>query len=178
MMLTVMMFSVFGVSAYATESEDASDLMRQDQVFAGVDPASTDILVEDFARGTSAPKDQWNFSKGAYSFSAQFSVGVYTNYYFFPNASGKLKVTATAKWPNNYTTPKKVTITLYKKSTLVKEVDSASGYTNSTSNGLYSSKASVSKTFTGLDPNAYYYVRITKTTDDITAELNGTVSQP
>lgn len=176
--LTVTMFSIFGANAYAVESEDVTDLISQAQVFEGVNPASTDILIEDFSRGTSVPTNQWNFSKGAYNFSAQFYVNVYTNYYFFPNASGKLKVTAAVVWPNNYTVQKKLTISLFKKGGGATPVGTVFGYTNLMSNGLYSSGASASKTFSGLDPNAYYYVGISKTTDSITAGLSGTVSQP
>lgn len=177
MIMSMVIVMTGGIEAFALGTTSDTSLTPDEmryitQKAEGIDPNNVDILTEVFGRGTKVP----NKSIGLpYSFSANFAYGIYTNYYFNAPSSGKLKVSASVCWPQQYTLQKKFTVTLCKKGG--KAIGSFSGYTkfNSKTN-MYSFSASASKTFNDLDAKNSYYLYITKTSDGEYADLSGKVS--
>lgn len=177
MILSMVIVMTGGIEAFAlgttSETSLTPDEMRYiTQKAQGIDPNNVDILTEVFGRGTKVPTKSTGLS---YNFSASFAYGIYTNYCFNPPSNGKLKVSASVCWPQQYTLQKKFTVTLRKKGG--KEVGSFSGYTKSIGKtGKFTYSADASKTFTNLDSKSSYYLYITKTSDGEYADLSGTVS--
>lgn len=146
-----------------------------------INASEEDILIENadtVNRSTSVPKSYYNLNQGRYQFSADtFRASLFTNYYFTPNKDGKLTVYA------NMTVDSKAVPTQLSISVLSLDTKnyvsgkSVSNTTTKLSSGKYSTYVTVSKTFTGLDPNKFYFTEINKTPDgEYAKSMRGYVS--
>ena len=141
-----------------------------------INDSYTDILTEtdDAQRSTKIPSTFYNLQKGRYQFSADsFSVSLFTNYYFCPNAKGELTVYANMTvGKRGVPTQLKVHLMDLNKKNYVSG-KYVSNETQMTSDGTYTTYVTVKKTFTGLDPNKFYFFEISKTNDGQYAKAMG-----
>lgn len=137
------------------------------------------------ARGTSAPNSPINLSNNDYIMSGKFEYRAFTNYKFMPDGNGNLKYDIRIDYDldvTDYHLQKGLKVEVYKKNAIFADelVDSVQ-YLADTIPGqtsIYQTYIEGSKTVTGLDPNTYYYIVITKANDGIYAFIDGTVSHP
>lgn len=162
-MLLVLTMIVTGSSAVFADSGDALAY-------------TNDTLTEssDGSRSTSIPDKYYNLAKGGYQFSADsFRASLFTNYYFSPNENGELTVCANMSVGKRAVpTQLKIQILDLKKRNYVSG-KSASNETKLTDDGTYGTYVAVKKTFKGLDPDRFYFVEISKTTDGEYAKSMG-----
>lgn len=178
--LAVMLCSIVGTSAFAAENVNVENKWIDSGITTNNDAENNvDILVEDFSRGTKAPTAYKNISGTGYNFSGTYAYALYTNYYFSPNSSGKLKIRASTTWPDQYTVQKGMTIKVIEKSSK-KTVKTCTATTTkmSDTSQLYNWTASGTWTVSGLDKDKFYYLYISKTSDGEECSLSGTVSWP
>lgn len=138
-----------------------------------------DILSEaSGARGTSAPKEKHDFSKGSYGMTGSFAYKAYTGKLFPVEDEQDLNVNLTIDYQNidEFALQKKLTVELYKKGTFSStKVNTASVNSTKLSDGMYSASLHINKTFSDLAEGNYYMV-IIKTNDTYYADIDGTVS--
>lgn len=125
---------------------------------AGAKEPTVDIMTPDDAitRGASVPKEIWNWDDGTYTGTVGFlglGNGVLTNYNFMPNADGEINCTIDFSPNTQMGRIYKCQIEIYQTSTK-KLIDSSETYTFSDS-GICKSFS-----FTGLDKNKTYYIRV------------------
>ena len=141
--------------------------------------------VETGARGTKAPKEPLNLSNNDYKMSGKFEHKAYTNYKFMPDGNGELKYDIRIDYdldvPDLHL-QKGLKVEVYKKNAILEDklVDSVQYKAAKVpeQDSIYQIYIEGSKTVTGLDPNTYYYIVITKANDGIYAFIDGTVSHP
>lgn len=102
-----------------------------------------------------------------------------------PDGNGKLKYDITITYQidgDDYHLQKGLKVEVYKKNTIFEdELVNSTQYYAATVPGqssIYEKYIHGSKTVTGLDPEEYYYIVITKADDGISADIEGTVSHP
>lgn len=94
-LLSVVMLLAMSVTAFAAENVIPSTEISNASVYAP--PVMYDDYLTAHARSTSVPKNYYDLSASNYNANLEV-VGVswlYTNYYFYANSDGKLKVTYT-----------------------------------------------------------------------------------
>lgn len=154
---TAMIFvlaTIFALAVNASAAEVSSNEIRSNENVAEV--VYDDYLQETVARGTNVPSSSnlWDFDDGEYEGGVtRIRTGVYTNYCFYPNSSGKLHVRTTLTRHidvNNEYHDWKIIISVYDMAgQFVKESKVGDLHTDSMSHTDYF-------TFTGLDPNTKY----------------------
>jgi hypothetical protein len=143
------------------------------------DPVNADVLYElsPLMRGTGVPLSMYNLNGQNYTLSGSFAHLLYTNYYFYPNASGKLYYNLTVTWPSQSMVQKGISVTCWDKTTNTQVTDTSFSMSLDPFTQLYGpSVHSNNRVLSNLDNTHQYYLIITKATDSITATLSGTIS--
>ena len=180
LLLCIVTIMCLGCTAFAGESVTGNMQNTDTNDNSSIDESGTienpDILIESLTRGTEVPTKFKNLGTGAYAVSGTYKVYLNTNYYFAPDSFGTLTVNATTTWPSQYVLQKQMIVSVksVKTNKVVKSATAHTTYNSST--GLYSKAATLSKTFTGLDPDESYYIMFEKTNDTYAATLSGTIS--
>lgn len=135
----------------------------------------TEILYEEFARARPGePTTFHNLSVSNYDASGEFYERLVAKRYFIPNNEGEISVSATVTWRDTTSTyTKGITIQLIELDTNGMPIATHSASGSYTRNSI-----SATKTFTGLDPNTFYFVAVSKSTDGMIADLSITVYHP
>lgn len=150
-MALVMVFAL-AMNAGAVEIPENTIGSYEETVAVGYD----DYLIESIARGSNIPSanNVWSFSNGQYDgHVSRISSGVYTNYCFYPNSSGRLYVRTDLERhidANSHWHDWKIAISIYDMSGgFVKETQVGELHTDS---AFYEDEFC----FSGLDRNTKY----------------------
>lgn len=142
------------------------------------DPTNADVLheVSPLARGASAPTSLYNLDNNDYSASGTFKIKLYSSYYFYPDENGKLYYEFTVTWPNSYMVQKGITVECWDKTDNKKVTSTSFSMTASGPEQLYGPAVSTgSRVISNLNTEHTYYFAVSKTSDAISATLEGTI---
>ncbi|MGN1014303.1 MAG: hypothetical protein ACI4PM_02975 [Butyricicoccus sp.] len=145
-------------------------------VFDENHPDTLREIAEIGARSATRPEQYYNLNQGQYNLDGSFKAALYTNYYFSPDADGELYVRADVDWGSNLTPARSAKIEVIERTS--KKVVFEKSKTMEKDGDAYYRTVTVRKKVTGLNPNKFYYVRISKTKDSISADLSGRVKWP
>lgn len=152
------------------------------------DENNPDEIVEatEVIRVQSKRRKYVNLGGKPYCFSGTFKNLTHSPKYFNASGGGKLKLNLEARWLKStdetwasvMKNQKKITVTLMyaKDGTPVSTVTGKSKYLSS--EGRYSRKITINKTFSGLSKARKYQIQISKTKDGRNCQLNSTLSWP
>lgn len=166
------------VPAFASEvvCEGPLDSSDREVIY---DSMQAHILQESHARDANPPKNMFNLNGAVYSLDGEFDTSVYTNYYFYPNADGRLCYNVTFKWSateHGMATQRSAHVDCWDK-TLNKLVASSIDFPLELNDyGLYGPTVKTgARNFYNLDPTHQYYLRFVKTPDGFLATVKGTI---
>lgn len=140
---------------------------------AASEPGSgTDILPQ----GDKAPKNVYNLNGRNYTANGTFDTTIYTEYCFYPDATGFLMCNFVIDWGMQLPNARGSSVTCWDKTTGTK-VRTVKFVMDENANGLYGPTIETHDIkFYTLNPDHTYYFHISKATDSINATITGIIS--
>ncbi|MDD6045893.1 MAG: hypothetical protein PUC97_00505 [bacterium] len=139
------------------------------------DPTNVNVISESQTRGANPPTKLFDLSNSNYSVSGSWRYLIYTSYYFYPNAEGKLHWNFTVELADCFVNQTSFTVDCWDKTTN-RKVTSTTFYSELQPNGAHGLYISTGNWNTyNLDPSHKYYFAFLKTNDATEASITGTI---
>ena len=173
-LMSCMAFTL-SVPAFAAEDVAAQGTKPCVETVA-IDSAQNEDSVVIEPRGAKKPTKMWNLDGQDYHVSGVYDTTIYTEYYFYPNADGKIYYEFTFTWQEPRGVQVAASVEWWDKTT-GKQVSDDNFNLPLNPDGSYGPSVSTGPWYAyGLDPTHQYYIRFTKAFDGVDATVTGTIS--
>lgn len=126
-------------------------------------------------RGSRPPEALYNLNGQTYTINGLFDTSIYTEYYFLPNADGKLYYNVTVTWPNQYNNVRGIRVECWNADTGNRVSNVSFEMQQNSDNSYGPTVSSGPRVISGLSNTSHYYFRFVKATDGIDATITGTI---
>lgn len=151
----------------------------EERIFDPTQADFIDIIEESHTRGANKPTEFFNLDGATYAVDGTFDTSIYTSYYFYPNAQGKLFYNMKFEWQVNGTTgfavERGVRVECWDRTDNKMVTDTSFGM-KLQADGSYSLVIETDERVVyNLNPTHQYYFRFSKAHDGYNATVKGTI---